>query len=40
MYPQQYWTLWSDLMIHRIHERVLNHVKQHAEHHSSLDVNE
>jgi hypothetical protein len=40
MYPQQYWTLWSDLIIHRIHERVLNHVRQHAEHHSSQDVNE
>jgi hypothetical protein len=31
MYPQWYWTLWSDLLIHRIHERVLLHVKQLAE---------
>ena len=31
MSPQVYWTLWSDLLIHRIHKRVLNHVKLHAE---------
>ena len=31
MFPHTYWTLWSDLLIHRIHARVLNHVKQHAE---------
>jgi uncharacterized membrane protein YhaH (DUF805 family) len=31
MYPQFYWTLWSDLIIHRIHERVLLHVKRLAE---------
>ena len=29
--PHSYWTLWSDLLIHRIHHRVLQHVKQHAE---------
>lgn len=28
MYPQAYWTLWSDAIIHRIHLRVLEHVKQ------------
>ena len=27
MFPQTYWTLWSDLLIHRIHERVLVHIK-------------
>jgi hypothetical protein len=27
MFPQAYWTLWSDWLIHRIHERVLRHVK-------------
>lgn len=32
MYPQGYWTLWSDLLIHRIHLRVLNHIKGLAEH--------
>jgi len=31
MYPQSYWTLWSDLLIHRIHRRVLQHIKQLSE---------
>jgi len=31
MHPQAYWTLWSDLSIHKIHRRVLEHVKQLAE---------
>ena len=31
VFPNFYWTLWSDLMIHRIHKRVLEHVKLHAE---------
>ena len=31
MFPHAYWTLWSDLLIHRIHERVLRHVKEQAE---------
>lgn len=31
MFPQGYWTLWSNLLIHRIHERVLLHVKELAE---------
>ncbi len=31
MFPQAYWTLWSDLVIHRIHERVLMHIQQLAE---------
>ena len=31
MYPQDYWTLWSDACIKRIHERVLKHIKQVAE---------
>jgi hypothetical protein len=31
MFPQAYWTLWSDTLIHRIHERVLKHVKHLAE---------
>ncbi|MGE3820768.1 MAG: hypothetical protein AB7I30_15250 [Isosphaeraceae bacterium] len=31
LFPQVYWTLWSDLVIHRIHERVLLHVKRLAE---------
>lgn len=31
MYPQWYWSLWSDLFIHRIHERVLRHIKTISE---------
>ncbi|MGH9579357.1 MAG: DUF805 domain-containing protein, partial [Terriglobales bacterium] len=31
MWPSAYWQLWSDFVIHRIHGRVLRHVKQLAE---------
>ena len=31
MFPQGYWTLWTDLLIHRIHERVLLHIKRLSE---------
>jgi uncharacterized membrane protein YhaH (DUF805 family) len=31
MWPAWYWRLWSDAIIHRIHLRVLNHVKGLAE---------
>jgi hypothetical protein len=31
MYPQDYWTLWSDACIHRIHQRVLRHIKNLSE---------
>ncbi len=31
MFPQSYWTLWSNLLIHRIHVRVLEHVQRLAE---------
>ncbi|MCA9187791.1 MAG: SRPBCC family protein [Pirellulaceae bacterium] len=31
MFPQSYWTLWSHLMIHRIHLRVLDHIKDLSE---------
>ncbi|NBV46306.1 MAG: SRPBCC family protein [Planctomycetia bacterium] len=31
MHPQIYWTLWSDFSIHRIHRRVLDHIKRLAE---------
>ena len=31
MLPQSYWTLWSHDLIHRIHLRVLEHVKKHAQ---------
>ena len=31
MWPASYWRLWSDAIIHRIHLRVLNHIKGLAE---------
>jgi hypothetical protein len=31
MAPEAYWTLWSDAAIHRIHLRVLEHIKHVAE---------
>ena len=31
LFPQLYWTLWSDTLIHSIHDRVLTHVKNLVE---------
>lgn len=31
MFPQWYWMLWSDAIIHRIHLRVLEHIRIEAE---------
>ena len=31
MWPTAYWQLWSDMIIHRIHLRVLDHVRRLAE---------
>lgn len=31
MFPQGYWILWSDMVIHRIHLRVLEHIERTAE---------
>jgi hypothetical protein len=31
MWPVPYWQLWSDFIIHRIHLRVLNHIKNVSE---------
>ena len=31
LWPANYWKVWSDHLIHRIHLRVLRHVKQLAE---------
>jgi hypothetical protein len=31
MWPQAYWRWWSDFLIHRIHARVLEHVKDLSE---------
>lgn len=29
--PDLYWTLWSDNIVHAIHNRVLKHIKKHSE---------
>jgi len=31
MWPEAYWNLWSDYIIHRIHARVLTHIQNLAE---------
>ena len=31
LWPEAYWHLWSDFVLHRIHMRVLKHIKQEAE---------
>lgn len=31
LWPAQYWRLWSDAIIHRIHMRVLEHIREQAE---------
>ena len=31
MAPQPYWVLWSDALIHSIHERVLEHIVTEVE---------
>jgi len=31
LWPEHYWTLWSQAIIHRIHMRVLNHIKNLSE---------
>ena len=33
MWPEQYWHLWSDYIIHNIHLRVLRHIKARVEAH-------
>jgi hypothetical protein len=30
--PNVYWTLWSDFIVHKIHTRVLEHIKEVSEH--------
>lgn len=35
IFPQFYWTLWTDMLIHRIHQRVLAHIKDLAERENS-----
>jgi hypothetical protein len=36
MGPEIYWQVWSDFLIHRIHDRVLEHIKFEAEDKSQL----
>jgi hypothetical protein len=31
MWPQAYWGIWSDALIHKIHGRVLRHIERVAE---------
>jgi uncharacterized membrane protein YhaH (DUF805 family) len=31
MFPQWYWTLWCDTIVHRIHGRVLRHIQEMSE---------
>ncbi len=31
MRPHAYWTIWADWIVHRIHARVLRHIKRLAE---------
>jgi hypothetical protein len=31
VWPSIYWKLWSDYILHKIHTRVLSHIKQKAE---------
>ena len=36
LWPAQYWRVWSDRIVHRVHERVLNHIRVLAEAPTSL----
>jgi hypothetical protein len=38
IWPSQYWQVWSDLMIHHIHLRVLNHIKNLSEQHATTSL--
>ena len=37
--PRLYWQIWSDLVIHKIHERVLTHIKKKAENEIKTSAN-
>jgi hypothetical protein len=39
LYPASYWRLWTDWIIHQIHQRVLNHIKVLAENGTALGLN-
>ena len=36
LFPQLYWTRWSDALIHAIHRRVLEHIRRTVEHETEL----
>ena len=36
LWPSAYWRLWSDAIIHKIHLRVLRHIREQAEHQHTL----
>jgi hypothetical protein len=38
LWPAAYWRLWSDALIHRIHMRVLQHIKSEAERNASDQI--
>ncbi len=38
LWPEQYWHVWSDYIIHRIHMRVLEHIRVESEHAAALRV--
>jgi hypothetical protein len=38
IWPAAYWRLWSDYAIHRIHLRVLKHIKEEAEHSRPIEA--
>jgi len=39
-YPAWYWSAWYDLWIHKIHERVLSHIRQLAENDTRKDLSQ
>lgn len=38
IWPSQYWQIWSDLIIHRIHLRILNHIKNLSERNTAVTL--
>jgi hypothetical protein len=39
MWPVAYWRLWSDMIIHRIHMRVFEHIRTLSEQREKFPVN-
>ncbi|HEV7280260.1 MAG TPA: hypothetical protein VGN57_08620 [Pirellulaceae bacterium] len=38
MFPSSYWTIWSDLIVRRIHLRVLDHIRKETERETELSA--